>query len=775
MKNTEFVHLHNHTEYSILDSTIRLKKMFEKVNKLGMNAIAMTDHCNMFGAIAFYTDALSCGIKPIIGCEINLIVGLQQNDFHVTLLCKNEKGYKNLLKLVSTAWHVNGTIKTFIDMDMLSQYSDGLICLSGCIKGILADLILRGESNRVEKKILEFNAIFGIGNYYLELMDHGTKEEHIVNSMLVDLSKKFNIPVVATNNCHYISKEDAEAHDALLCIKEKAVFKDDKRSKFPGSMYYIKSSKEMEKLFESVPDAVRNTRKIAEECNLNLNLGGFILPDFKIPPEFKNLNEYLDKVVYEGMKRRFGENPSQIVKERVRYELEIIKKLNYAGYFLILWDIIQYKMDKNILVGPGRGSVTGSMVAYCLGITEVDPIKYDLVFERFMNPDRTNPPDINLDFECERRDEIIKYINAKYGKDHVAQIVIFGELKRKAAISAVGRVMELNYNKVNKLIKMIPYSYDSEFSLQNVLKENKKACEMIKKDTKFKKLIEIACKLEGITAYTSMHAAAIVISKDALTNYVPICKDGKEDELVLTQYERGDIERIGLLNLDFLALNALTLIKKTIEKIEKNYDKNIEINKIPLDDKKTFNLICKGDTDGVFQLTGSGMRDIIQKLKPNMIQDIIALIAIYRPGPMEWIDEFIKRKQGIIPIKYTHPIIEEILKETYGVMLYQEQIMQIAVEVAGFSVAQADFFRKAMLRKEPKIMKMQKRLFIKSAGNKGIPESKAKNIYDDLAKFAGYTFNKAHAVAYALISYQTAYLKANYPKEFKESLNSTIL
>ncbi|MFH1825172.1 MAG: DNA polymerase III subunit alpha [Candidatus Firestonebacteria bacterium] len=786
MKHTEFVHLHNHTEYSLLDGASMLKPLMEAASKLRMPALAITDHGNMFGVIEFYNLALKYGIKPIIGCEVYIAPssrfekssahGIGEASFHLVLLCKDEIGYRNLIKLVSLGYIEGFYYRPRIDKEILSQYSEGLIGMSSCLKGEIPQLILKGKYDEAKEVIYKFKNIFGEGNFYLELEDHNIPDQYKVNEKLVEYSKELNVPVVATNDCHYINKNDAKIHDILLCVQTKKTLNDADRMRFSTDEFYLKSEEEMQKIFGFVPESIKNTMEIASKCNLMLKFDNLILPDYKIPDGDHDLNEYLNKLTQHGVKSRFGESPEQEVIDRVKHELDIIKKLNFAGYFLIVWDIIKYAKEKNIMVGCGRGSVAGSMVAYCLGITEINSLNYGLFFERFLNPDRISPPDIDVDFEDGRRDEIIEYVTSKYGKDNVAQIITFGTLKRKAAVKAVGRVLGMNFQDVNKLTKMIPNRIQSDedeedkLTLKEVVKKIKELNNFVNKDESIKTLIDYAANLEGIKSNVSTHAAGVVIARDSLINHLPLYKESKEHSVVITQFEKDCIEKIGLLKMDFLALKTLTVMKETMENILRSYNIKIEINKIPIDDEKTYNLLCEAKSDGVFQLESEGMKDLLRKFKPKSVKDIMAVIALYRPGPMHFLDEFVKRRHGLIPIKYEHSDLEEILKETYGIMLYQEQVMQIAVRLAGFSMSQADVLRKAMSKKNPEVMEKQRLSFLKGTREKGISSLKAEKIFDDMARFAGYGFNKSHSASYALLAYQTAYLKAHFPLEYYAAL-----
>jgi len=782
MIHSEFVHLHNHTEYSLLDGASKIKPLLQAAVKLKMPALAITDHGNMFGAVDFFFAALKAGIKPIIGCEVYIAPGSRldkntshtESSHHMLLLCKDQEGYKNLVKLVSAAYMTGFYYKPRIDKDILVEHSKGLICLSACLKGEIPSLILKGQMNEAREKIENYKELFGEGNFYLELQDHKIQEQYKVNEELLKLSKELNVPVVATNDCHYIQKQHSKLHDILLCIQTKSKLDDIDRMRFTGNEFYLKSEEEMRKIFEFVPEAIKNTLVIAEKCNYTMDeKAKLILPDYEVPENY-TLESYLDALTMEGMKKRYGENPGENIVKRTGYELEVIKKSNFAGYFLIVWDFIKYAKDNGIYVGAGRGSAAGSIVAYCLYITETDPIKYNLLFERFLNPERISPPDIDIDFEDTRREELLTYVKNKYGKENVSQIITFMTLKRKAAVKAVGRALNIPFQDVNKVSKMIPSVITKEEgkddpSLLEIVKKIKELEEWMHRDEKIKSMIDYANDIEGLKSDVSTHAAGVVIAKTALVNYVPLYKEPGEDE-ILTQFEKSCVEKIGLLKMDFLGLKTLTVIKNCIENIKKERGLVIDPNNLPLEDKKAFQILCEAKSAGIFQLESAGMKDLLRKMKPQTIDDIIALIALYRPGPMDWIDDFVKRKHGLVPIKYQHPDLEVILKETYGIMLYQEQVMQAAVKLADFTMGQADILRKAMSKKDEEAMEKQRQLFTKGAVARKIPLAKAEKIFDEIAKFAGYGFNKSHSASYAIVSFQTAYLKANFPLEYYAAL-----
>ena len=776
MKHSNFVHLHNHTQYSLLDGACRLDDIISLAHEFKMPALAITDHGNMFGAIEFYSKAMKQGIKPIIGYEAYVapgnrkeraLHGIKEAAFHLTLLAANEDGYKNLIKLATIAYLEGFYYRPRIDKQVLSEYSKGIIALSGCMKGEIPHFILSDQLDDAEKLISEYQDIFGKGNFYLELHNHGIEGQSKINKELISFGKALNIPTVAANDCHYMRKHDALSHEALLCIQTGTTMDDPKRMRFSVEEFYFKSAEEMKKLFSEIPEAILNTIEIAEKCNLELDFSKKYLPHFNVPKEESNPNSYLERLTKEGCKKRFGDVTKEIT-DRLEYELSVIKKMNYASYFLIVQDFIRYAKGKGIAVGPGRGSSAGSLVAYCLDITNIDPLKYDLIFERFLNPDRVSLPDIDIDFCYEKRGEVIDYVVGKYGRENVAQIATFGTMAAKAVIRDVGRVLNMPYAEVDKIAKMIPLG--PNISLKNAIETQKDLSDLIEKNEQVKTLMDIAKSLEGLARHVSTHAAGVVISEGSLTNFTPLFKSNKAD--ISTQYGMNSLEKIGLLKIDFLGLKTLTVIQNTVALIEQYYDKKIEIDKLPLDDKKTFSsLISKGKTIGVFQLESPGMRDLSRKLRPESFNDLIPLVSLFRPGPMQGgaLDTFVKRRHSKSPIKYDHPILEPILKETYGVILYQEQVIKIANEFAGFSMSEADTLRRIMGKKGIMDDK-QRNAFISGSIKKGVKEPIASKIFDLIAYFAGYGFNKSHSAAYAMISFQTAYFKANYPTAFMTAL-----
>lgn len=774
--HSNFVHLHNHTDYSLLDGVLRIDDILKKAKEYKMSALAITDHGNMFGVIKFYENCLKSGIKPIIGCEVYVapesrfekksIHGISEASYHLILLVKNYTGYLNLMELTSIGYLQGFYYRPRVDKEVLARLKDGLICFSACLKGEIPHLIIKGEINKAYDVAREYDSLFGKGNFYLEIMNQNLNDQIKVNTELIKMSKELNIPLVATNDCHYLERKDAKAHDVLICLQTGKTINMEERLKFEGEEFYFKSPEEMFGIFADNPESIHNTLDIAEKCNLELNFNELHIPKYNLPEGFNSLDDYLESLCMEGLRKRFSKATKEI-EDRVKLELDIIKNSKFAGCFLIVWDFVQFAKSKGIDVGTGRGSAVGSLVSYLLGITNLDPLKYGLFFERFLNPDRITPPDIDIDFRDDRRSEIIDYITLKYGKENVAQIITFGTIKAKMAIRDVGRVLEISLKDTDRIAKMIPNELN--ITIEKVLKIIPEFAEEKEKNKKIAELIEIAQSVEGVIRHASTHAAGIVIAPDSLILHTPLYKDPKEDAII-TQYDMYSLEKIGILKIDVLGLKTLTAIQETIRIVKKVKAIDIDINRIPLDDENTFKLLQSAKTIGVFQLESSGMRDLLKKLKPQSVNEIMALNALFRPGPMQFIDEFIKRKHGEIPIKYEHPLMEDILKETYGIMVYQEQVMQIAVKLAGLSMGQADILRRAMAKKKPDVMERQREIFINGAKSNGIDSRKAEKIFDILAKFAEYGFNKSHSAAYSMIAYQTAYLKANYPTEFMAAL-----
>ena len=777
----EFVHLHLHSQYSLLDGAIRFEDLFPLARTYGMKSLALTDHGNMFGAIEFYQGAIASGIKPIIGCEIYVAPEsrfkkepgkLKDLSYHLVLLAKNAEGYANLIRLVSLA-HLEGFYyKPRVDKELLEEYNKGLIALSSCLKGEIPVLLLEGKHDEAKAVAGWYTEIFNEGRFYLELQDIGLEEQKIVNQGLMDLHQALGIPLVATNDCHYLRREDATAHDVLLCIQTGKTLKDPKRMKFSTDQFYLRPAEEMERLFKDYPDALRNTLEIAERCNLELRFEEYHLPRFT-PPTGESLDHYLDKTAREGLERRLlydSEEPERRERymKRLREELSIIKSTGFSGYFLIVADFINYAKERGIPVGPGRGSAAGSLAAYSLGITDIDPLAYDLIFERFLNPERISPPDIDVDFCIEGRDEVIRYVTEKYGTENVAQIITFGKMQAKAVVRDVGRVLDIPYKEVDAIAKLIPNTLN--ITLDQALEQEPRLKELADRDATVARLLSLARSLEGMVRHASTHAAGVVISHRPLMEYIPLYRGGNGE--VVTQYAMKDVERVGLVKFDFLGLKTLTVLSKATELIERTRGEKIALTHIPLDDQETFRLLGSGDTTGIFQLESSGMRDLLVKLRPETFSDLIALVALYRPGPLGsgMVDEFIKRRHKKSAVRYEIPAVKEILEDTYGVIVYQEQVMRIASTLAHFSLGDADILRRAMSKKDTAEMERLEEKFVEGARRNGIQQKKAERIFEMMAKFAEYGFNKSHSAAYALIAYQTAYLKVHYPTEFMAAL-----
>jgi len=774
----DFVHLHLHTNYSLLDGACEIKRLADSLVSKGMTAAAITDHGVMYGVVDFYKVMKAHGIKPIIGCEIYTSFrtmydhesGIDDKQYHLVLLAKNNIGYKNLMKIVSLGFIQGFYYKPRVDTDLLRRYSEGLIALSACLGGEIPSLLLNNDYDSAKRKALELQDIFGKDNFYLELQDHGIIDQKKVNSELIKISRETGIPLVATNDVHYISRDDGPVHDALLCIQTGKTINDENRMKFPTDEFYLKSSEEMRELFSYIPEALENTIKIADICNVEFDFGARYLPEFQVPQGYTQ-DEYLEKLCNEGLKERYPDAPPE-VRERMNYELEVIKRMGYSSYFLIVWDFINFARKKGIMVGPGRGSAAGSVVAYCLHITNIDPLKYNLLFERFLNPDRVTMPDIDVDFCYERRQEVIDYVVEKYGQDRVAQIVTFGTMAARAAIRDVGRVLGYSYAEVDQIAKMVPMELG--MTIENALSLNPELKKLYDENEKVRKLIDIARALEGFPRHASTHAAGVVISKDPLMEHVPLHKIG--DSNVATQFPMTTLEELGLLKMDFLGLRTLTVIRDAVNIIKHTRNITVDLDKLPLDDPKVYEMLSQGNTAGVFQLESSGMQNLLKELRPGVFEDVIAIIGLYRPGPLGSgaAEDFIKSKNGIKPINYLHPALKPILAETYGIILYQEQVMKIAQELAGFSLAQADILRKAMGKKKQDVMAAQRQVFIDGALKNGIDQNTAEKIFDEISYFAGYGFNKAHTAAYAVIAYQTASLKVHYPVEFMAALLTSV-
>jgi DNA polymerase-3 subunit alpha len=776
---SDFIHLHVHTEYSLLDGASRISDLVTKAARLEMPALAITDHGAMYGVIDFYKACRKQGIKPILGCEVYVAPRsmrdreprVDDNWFHLVLLAETQEGYRNLMALVSEAYLHGFYYKPRVDRELLTRYSKGLIALSGCIAGEIPTHLLQGDWVGAREVALSYREIFGPDGFFLELQDHGMAEEEEVNGKLIGLGRELGIPLVASNDVHYVEKGNARAHDVLLCIQTGKTMEDTNRLRFPSDEFYLKTGEEMAALFSEVPEALTNTRAIAERCQVELEFGSLHLPHFPVPGG-NPANKYLEELCRGGVRERYA-TVSPTMEERLQYELGVINRMGYASYFLIVWDLIRFARERGILVGPGRGSAAGSLVAYCLGITNVDPLAHGLLFERFLNPERVSMPDIDIDFCDDRRSEIIDYVVERYGVDRVAQIITFGTLAARGAIRDVGRVYGFPYGEVDRLANLVPM--EPGMTIAKALEVNRELADLVAEDPALGRLLETARSLEGLPRHASVHAAGVVIAKEPLTQYVPLQKTS--DGVVTTQFPWETIEELGLLKMDFLGLRTLTVIQNAIEIVAASRGVKVELDKIPLNDKKTFSLLQEGDTTGVFQLESVGMRSLIKEMQPTSLADIVALVALYRPGPLGsgMVEDYIARKHRRKEVEYLHPTLEPILAETHGIILYQEQVMQIASDLAGFSLGQADLLRRAMGKKKPEVIAAQREQFMAGAAGKGVPADAAGRIFDLMAHFAGYGFNKSHSAAYALVAYQTAYLKANYPVEYMAALISSVM
>ncbi|MCL2707089.1 MAG: DNA polymerase III subunit alpha [Dehalococcoidia bacterium] len=763
-----FTHLHVHTEYSLLDGMCRIKPLVARAKELGMTSIAITDHGALHGVVQFYQAAKDAGIKPIVGCETYVALGNREGrthadkgSYHLVLLAKNQTGWHNLIQLITKA-HLEGYYyKPRVDRELLHEYSEGLVALSACLAGEVSSLISSDRAHDAREAAKWYQQTFE--NFYLEIQRQPIPELERVNQEIIAIAHELNIPMVATNDVHYINREDALAHDILLCVGTGTTVQDEKRMRMDGDYFYLKSPEEMTELYADIPEALENTQKIADMCDLEIEFGRSVLPEIDRPAD-KTPEQYLRDLCYEGLPKFYPEDSAEAI-ERLEYELGVICKMQFANYFLVVWDIVHFVRKSNISFNV-RGSAASSIVLRCLGITEVDPLEHHLVFERFLNLERREMPDIDLDFEDTRRDEIITYVSNKYGRDHVAQIITFGTLGARAALRDVGRALGMSYSEVDRVVRMVPFAVG--MTLAKAMEENAELRNTYNEDDSIRSLIDMAQRVEGVSRHASTHAAGVVISKEALTNHIPLQRlsKGESNDLVMTQFPMEDIAHLGLLKMDLLGLANLTILSRTKELIKSNRGQDIDLRKIPLDDDRTFAVLAAGDTTGVFQLEGSGMRRYIRELKPTVFSDIAAMVALYRPGPMEQIPRFIRSKHGDEPISYPHPVLEKFLKETYGVIVYQEQVLFIVREIGGYSLGKADIFRKAMGKKKAEVMGKERKIFIEGSIKRGYTEELAADVYHLIEPFAGYAFNKAHATSYALIAYQTAYLKANYPEEY---------
>ena len=789
-----FVHLHTHTEYSLLDGSNKIKSYVQKCVDLGMTAAAITDHGNMYGVIDFYKECKAKGINPVIGCEVYVAPGsrfdrerVQGEDryYHLILLAENNEGYQNLIKIVSAGYVDGYYYKPRVDFEILEKYHQGIICLSACLAGEVARLLDRGSYDEAKEVALKYRDNFGEGNYFLELQDHGIEEQKTVNQGLMRLSRETGIPLVATNDCHYTNREDADSHDVLLCIQTGKKLADEDRMRFETSEFYVKSEEEMLELFPYAKEAVARTQEIADRCHVEIEFGVTKLPHFEVPEGYDSWT-YLNKLCAEGLERRYGDKAAEL-KPRLDYELEVIKNMGYVDYFLIVWDFINYARTHGIPVGPGRGSAAGSLVSYTTGITNIDPIKYSLVFERFLNPERVSMPDIDIDFCYERRSEVIDYVVEKYGKDCVTQIATFGTLKARGVIRDVGRVMDLPYGYVDSIAKMIPM--DLGMTLDKSLEVNHELKAFYDSDDQIRNLIDVARTLEGLPRNTGMHAAGVVIAGKPMDEYVPLSRGG--DGTIVTQFVMTTIEELGLLKMDFLGLRTLTVISDAVKLVEQNHGIKLNMDEIDYNDSKVMDLIASGKCDGIFQLESTGMKNFMKELKPHSIEDIIAGISLYRPGPMDFIPDYIKGKNSQGNIQYDCPELEPILKQTYGCIVYQEQVMQIVQSLAGYSLGGADEIRRAMSKKKQYVINENREIFVNGGEienhitgkvtkipgcvAQGISADVANKIYDHMVDFAKYAFNKSHAAAYAVVAIQTAYLKKYYPIEFMAALMTSVI
>ncbi len=774
MHHENFVHLHLHTQYSLLDGACFIPHLMEMARNYKMPAIAMTDHGNLFGTIEFYDEALKHGIKPIIGCEMyvaptdrreRVMDPLHGASSHLILLAKNEAGYRNLMKLVSAGYFEGFYYKPRIDKTLLREHREGLIGLSSCLKGEVPRCLTVGQLNQAKEAAAFFKELFEAGDFYLELQDHRLPEQKKVNEGLIRIGREVGIPLCATNDVHYLHQKDAKAHDALICIQTQTTLDDPHRMRYVTPEFYFKNPQEMTAIFKDLSEAIRSTIEIAEKCNLELDFSKTHLPSYPLP-EGKSAEEYLRDLCHEGLRRRYPRVDDRLT-ERLEQELAVIKKAGFVSYFLITWDFVHYAKAKGIPVGPGRGSVAGSLVSYVLGITDIDPLRYDLIFERFLNPDRVSLPDIDIDFCYERRGEVIDYVTRKYGAQNVAQIITFGTMQARAVVRDVGRVMNIPYPEVDRIAKLIPYELN--MTLKDAVEQEPELKKLKESNPKVTELLETSLSLEGLTRHASTHAAGVVISDRPLTDYMPLFKSNEEQ--TTTGYDMKSLEKIGLLKIDFLGLRTLTVIEETLQQIwEQKVD--LDLNRIPLNDSKTYQLLSNAETFGVFQLESSGMRDLLKKMGPTCFEDIVALLALFRPGPIGsgMVDDFISRKHNPTLIRYDDPRLEPILKETYGIIVYQEQVMRIASTLGGLTLSQADSLRRAMAKKEPEIMERMRRDFIEGALESGTPKRVAEKVFNLIEYFSGYGFNKSHSAAYAMISYRTAYLKGHYPVEFMTAL-----
>ncbi len=785
MKPSQFVHLHLHSHFSLLDGANRIPDLMRRAAELKMPAMALTDHGNLFGAVQFHDAAVKHGVKPIIGCEVYVARegrhkrdGGSDGSNHLVLLARDSVGYHNLVKLVTLGYQEGFYYRPRIDKELLSRHSEGLIGLSACLKGIVAWNAVQDRHDLARREAGELSEMLGKGNFYLELQDHGIDEQKTANQAILKLAKELDLPLIASNDCHYLNQQDSFSHDVLLCVQTGKTVQDTNRMSYKTDQFFFKTAEEMEKLFGHIPDALSNTLEIAEKCNFKLEHRSDVFPNFDVPPGY-TLDSYFEKTAKDGFAKRLRHlerleregklrHPLEVYRTRLEDEIRMIQRMQFPGYFLIVWDFMRYAREQGIPVGPGRGSAAGSLVSYALQITDVDPLQYDLLFERFLNPERITPPDIDIDFCMLRRAEVIDYVTRKYGRENVSQIITFGTMAARGAIRDVGRSLSIAYADVDRIAKMVPLEPNA--TLSKAVESVKELQEVAASDPQYRQLIDVARSLEGLARHASTHAAGVVIAPRPLIELIPLYKSSKDE--VMTQYPMSDLERLGLLKMDFLALTTLTVIEQCLAQIRQGSGAALELSELELDDAETFQLFCEGRTSGIFQFESSGMKDILRRLQPSRFEDLIALNALYRPGPIQggMIDDFIDRRHGKVKIEYELHDLEEILKETYGVIVYQEQVMQIASKLGGFSLGGADLLRRAMGKKKKQAMAEQRKRFLAGARERGYEAAKAKRIFDLMEQFAGYGFNKSHSTAYALLAYQTAYLKAHYPVQFMAAL-----
>ncbi len=769
-----FVHLHLHSEYSLLDGAARIKDVVQRAEELKMPALAITDHGAMYGIVDFYQACIKSGIKPILGCEVYVAPRtvadrtpkVDDNPYHLVLLAENELGYRNLMELVSMGYTAGFYYKPRVDKFLLGRYSGGLIALSACTSGEVARCILNGDLNKARQTAAIYREIFGPYNFFLEIQDHGLEEQKLINREVINLAGELGLPTVVTNDVHYVAQKDAAIQDILLCIQTGKTVHDEKRLRFRSEELYLKSAAEMEAVFPDFAPALARTLEIAERCRVELVFGRYHLPEYPVPQGYTPAS-FLRELCFQGLTKRYGD-PDSAVRERLEYELRVIEDTGYPSYFLIVWDLIRFARDNGVLVGPGRGSAAGSVVAYCLEVTDIDPLRYGLLFERFLNPERVSLPDIDTDFCYELRGKVIDYVFRRYGQDRVAQVATFGTLAARAAIRDVGRALGLPYGDVDRVARLVPG--ETGMTVDKALETSPDLSELYESDPMVKKVLDVAARLEGMPRHASTHAAGIVIAPEPLTHFVPLHRVA--DGVVATQFAKEAVEELGLLKMDLLGLKTLTVIADAVKLVAKHRGTTLNIDRLPLEDAATYQLLCRGETAGVFQLESSGMRNILRELQPNAFEDLIALVALYRPGPLGsgMVEDFIRRKHGRIPVSYPHPKLEPILKETYGVILYQEQVMQIASTLSGFSLGEADLLRRAMGKKKPEIIAGLRSRFVEGAIHNGVDEKLAGEIFDLMEYFAGYGFNKSHSAAYAMVAFQTAYIKAHYPAEYMAAL-----